>query len=259
MQTAQPAICAPLPLHARVLLFDLQFSNRQTANLTTALRHLQDLINGKDRAAGLGWPVLSALNARLDGLQPFPQPLSPAFIPATPYALWIWIRGDEAGEIFHQSRQCINRLAPTFRLRAVRELALYAEGRDLTGYRDGTENPSGDAISDTAFLHEGSPGMRGSSFLALQTWQHDWNALDQLNEASRNLIIGRTQRDDHEIAEAPATAHIRRTAQEDFQPEAFLWRRSMPWIHVMDAGLLFQAFAASVTAFAAQIHRMSGQ
>ena len=34
---------------------------------------------------------------------------------------------------------------------------------------------------------------------------------------------------DEEIDEAPETSHVKRTAQEDFEPPAFMLRRSMPW------------------------------
>jgi len=52
---------------------------------------------------------------------------------------------------------------------------------------------------------------------------------------------------------------VKRTAQESFEPEAFLLRRSMPWSRNMNSGLMFVAFGHSFDAFEAQLHRMIGK
>jgi porphyrinogen peroxidase len=51
---------------------------------------------------------------------------------------------------------------------------------------------------------------------------------------------------------------VKRTAQESFEPEAFVLRRSMPWMMSMQAGLMFVAFGKSFDAFEAQMRRMAG-
>ena len=51
---------------------------------------------------------------------------------------------------------------------------------------------------------------------------------------------------------------MKRTAQESFEPEAFILRRSMPWAEGMSAGLMFVAFGKSFAAFEAQLNRMLG-
>ncbi|MEL0028198.1 MAG: peroxidase, partial [Perlucidibaca sp.] len=61
-----------------------------------------------------------------------------------------------------------------------------------------------------------------------------------------------------ELEDAPDSAHVKRTAQEDFDPEAFVLRRSMPWTAGRRAGLVFVAFGSSLAAFEAQLTRMSG-
>jgi putative iron-dependent peroxidase len=57
---------------------------------------------------------------------------------------------------------------------------------------------------------------------------------------------------------APPSAHVKRTAQESFEPAAFVLRRSMPWADGQRAGLVFVAFGASLEAFEAQLRRMAG-
>jgi putative iron-dependent peroxidase len=74
----------------------------------------------------------------------------------------------------------------------------------------------------------------------------------------RDNIIGRRVSDNEELPDAPDSAHVKRTAQEDFEPEAFVVRRSMPWADADREGLAFVAFGASLDAFEAQLTRMSG-
>jgi putative iron-dependent peroxidase len=55
-----------------------------------------------------------------------------------------------------------------------------------------------------------------------------------------------------------ASSHVKRTAQESFEPKAFVLRRSMPWADGMCGGLNFVAFGKSFDAFEAQLRRMVG-
>jgi putative iron-dependent peroxidase len=59
-------------------------------------------------------------------------------------------------------------------------------------------------------------------------------------------------------ADAPASAHVKRTAQESCEPEAFILRRSMPSAKGSRGGLNFVAFGKSFDAFEAQLKRMIG-
>lgn len=50
---------------------------------------------------------------------------------------------------------------------------------------------------------------------------------------------------------------MKRTAQEDYTPPAFMVRRSMPWARTEAQGLEFVAFARTLDAFENVLHRMS--
>jgi putative iron-dependent peroxidase len=78
-------------------------------------------------------------------------------------------------------------------------------------------------------------------------------------EDDQNHCIGRRLSDNEELEDAPEFAHVKRTAQESFEPEAFVLRRSMPWLASTQAGLMFVAFGRSFEAFEAQMRRMAGQ
>jgi putative iron-dependent peroxidase len=92
----------------------------------------------------------------------------------------------------------------------------------------------------------------------VQQWVHDFDAFERMAPAERDEAVGRRLRDNEELADAPASAHVKRTAQEDFEPPAFVLRRSMPWARDAQAGLLFLAFGKSLDAFEAQLRRMAG-
>jgi putative iron-dependent peroxidase len=179
-------------------------------------------------------------------------------IPATPSALWVWLRGTARGELVLATRRITQILLPVLTLDRVVDVFRYGSGRDLTGYEDGTENPEGEQASAAALVQDTGPSHDGGSFAAVQQWEHDFAAFERLSQAARDAAIGRRLHDNVELANAPASAHVKRTAQESFDPPAFLLRRSMPWAEDARAGLLFLAFGKSFDAFETQLRRMVG-
>ncbi|WP_455229533.1 Dyp-type peroxidase [Geopseudomonas aromaticivorans] len=250
MTHAQPGILAtPVPAQARHLFFALEAAEA----LPAALDRLATRVDGETIVAGLGPSLLQALGRHLDGLRAFPVlDGAPVDIPSTQHALWCWLRGDDRGELLHRSRELIAALAPALRLVQASDAFRYREGRDLTGYEDGTENPEGEEAVAAAITAD------GGSFAAVQHWVHDLDHFQRMPQAEQDDIIGRRQSDNEELEDAPESAHVKRTAQESFAPEAFVVRRSMPFSDGEQAGLLFLAFGHSLDAFEAQLKRMAG-
>jgi porphyrinogen peroxidase len=71
-------------------------------------------------------------------------------------------------------------------------------------------------------------------------------------------VIGRRADTNEEISDAPAFAHVKRSAQESYDPPAFMFRRSMPWASGDEEGLLFIAFVESLDRFERMMRRMVG-
>lgn len=254
MNKYQPGILQPIPAHARHLTFSL----RAGANPRAALRALHALADGEHLVVGVGESLARVLGRDIEGLRAFPSFTGVGLeIPSTPSALWIWVRGAERGELFHRSQQANRALGPAFQLVHAVDAFRYSTGRDLTGYEDGTENPKG-AKAGRVALVSGSPGLECSSFAAVQQWIHDFPRFHAMSPRQRDNAIGRRRSSNAEIASAPPSAHVKRTAQESFEPAAFVVRRSMPWVEAMRAGLMFVAFGASLDAFEAQLRRMAG-
>jgi putative iron-dependent peroxidase len=211
---------------------------------------------------GIGAPLAACWDSSVDGLRTFPALSGPGVqIPSTQHALWCWLRGDDQGELVHRSNAIADSLNKTFRLEQVLDAFKYGEGElglDLTGYEDGTENPTGDDAVAAAIVQDVAEGMDGSTFVAVQQWVHDLRDFSALPQTEQDHIIGRRKSDNAEIEDAPASAHVKRTEQESFTPDAFVLRRSMPWAGEFGEGLMFVAFGNTLDAFERQLRRMAG-
>jgi len=255
MGNSQSGILADVPKLARYVSFSIV----PDSNPAPVVQELPGCIDGDKCVVGIGTSLVSALDATIPGLSVFPN-LSGKGIstPSTPSALWCWLRGNDRGDLIHQTLTLQNQLGAAFEIDDVVDSFQYADSRDLTGYEDGTENPVGDKAEHVAIIQNAGPGMDGSSFVAVQQWVHDLSHFNSFPQNEQDNIIGRHKSDNEEFDDAPDSAHVKRTAQESFDPEAFIVRRSMPWCDASDEGLVFVAFGHSFAAFEAQLKRMMG-
>jgi porphyrinogen peroxidase len=178
-------------------------------------------------------------------------------IPRTPADVILRVAGGDAGMVMHRERALLTAL-PGLELVDRVDAFVHRDSRDLTGYEDGTENPTGEHAAWTALANGAGPGLDGSSVLAVQRWAHDLDGFEAMSGPDQDAMVGRARGSNEELADAPESAHVKRTAQEDFAPEAFLVRRSMPWRDHRGAGLLFASFSATLDPFEAQLRRMVG-
>ena len=251
MTSSQPGILAAVPTLSRYL----EFIVLPDVDPAPALKELASRPVDDATVIGLGPALVDGLGGTIDGLRPFPALSGPGcHVPSTQADLWVWLRGTDRGDIAHSARALANVLRPAFRCDRNVDGFKYRGGLDLSGYEDGTENPEGDDAVEAA-IDQGS----GASFVAVQQWVHDLNHFETLPQDERDNIIGRRQSDNEELDDAPVSAHVKRTAQESFDPEAFVVRRSMPWADAGGEGLMFVAFGKSLDAFEAQLRRMTGQ
>ena len=255
MSLVQPGILAPLPALGRYL----SFSALPQGDMSGALRALCERVDGQRLVIGVGESLVRTLGREVPGLHSFAGAVGPGLeLPATPAALWCWLRGDDRGELVHLTRAVQAAVAGALALDQVIEAFRHGNGLDLSGYEHGTENPTGDDALQAATVVGQGTGLDGGSFCAVQQWLHDFGRFDAMSPHEQDHAIGRRRSDNVELDDAPPSAHVKRTAQESFEPEAFMLRRSMPWAEGSRAGLVFVAFGKSFDAFEVQLRRMIG-
>ncbi len=116
----------------------------------------------------------------------------------------------------------------------------YRHDRDLTGFIDGTENPTLIDAPDVSLVPDGSPGA-GGAVLLLQKWAHDVAAWESLPVARQEEVMGRTKPDSIEVEEKAPDSHVASTDQDRFGK---VFRRNMPYGNVTDHGTMFVGFSA---------------
>ncbi|TNF27031.1 MAG: Dyp-type peroxidase [Deltaproteobacteria bacterium] len=253
--SCQAAILSAVPPHAIFVFAELAAGADplEAAAQLAAASHPDHLV------VGLGSTFLAALGADIPGMRPFPALVGPGVsMPRTPSALVLRISGVDPGEVLHRERAVLAALSAFTVVDRVAGF-MYGPSLDLTGYEDGTENPDTDDAPAVALLDGHGPGLDGGSVLAVQRWVHDLDAFGAMSRHAQDHTFGRERDGNAEIEDAPESAHVKRTAQEDFDPEAFLWRRSMPWRDQRGQGLVFVSFSATMDPFEAQCRRMVGE
>lgn len=250
----QPDVLRPAPPGARFATFTL----RPGADARGVLQALAELPFDRRTVLGLGAPLLAAagVDPEAVGLRCFPDDLG--LFPCTQGALWACFGHADPGQAFDAQRAFDARLCSALALADETDAFVYRKGKDLSGFEDGTENPKGKAAAEAALVRGRGVGLDGGSFVAVQKWVHDLAALEAMPPLARDHVIGRARKGNKELADAPPSAHVKRTAQESFEPEAFVVRRSMPWSDARAAGLVFVAFGATLDPFEAQLRRMAG-
>ena len=116
----------------------------------------------------------------------------------------------------------------------------YQHDRDLTGFIDGTENPTLVEAPGYVLVPEGSAG-EGGTVLLLQKWEHDADVWEALPVQEQELAMGRTKLDSVELEDKPADSHVASTDQDRF---GHIFRRNMAYGTVTNHGTMFVGFAS---------------
>ena len=175
-------------------------------------------------------------------------------MPATQHDAVLWISGSAYDVVFDVAHSAIL---------AVKDLASVAEetsswpyrhDRDLTGFIDGSENPSLIDASDAALIAEGHTG-EGGSILLLQKWKHDTAAWESLTVDLQERIMGRRKSDGVELDDKPPDSHVASTDQDRYGK---IFRRNMPYGSVTDHGTMFVGFSAEQRRLSEMLESMAG-
>jgi porphyrinogen peroxidase len=175
-------------------------------------------------------------------------------MPATQHDALVWLSGSAYDVVFDMARSVVRALAGQASLKQETSSWAYQHDRDLTGFVDGSENPTLlDAPAD-ALLPERVPGAAGSVLL-LQKWKHLVTEWEALPVAQQERIMGRTKRDSVEIENKAPDSHVALTDQDKF---GNIFRRNMPYGSVADHGTVFVGFSADQRRLSGMLDSMAG-
>jgi len=222
-----------------------------------SLREPRTTMGGVNLVAGFGpelWREVAPEDAP-EGLVGFNGPLSGESaleMPATQHDAVLWLSGSAYDVIFETSRLAIGELAEVAAVAEETSSWPYRHDRDLTGFIDGTENPSLVEASDVTVIGEDEPGS-GGTVLLLQKWAHDANEWESLPDADQELVIGRRKVDSVELDDKPSDSHVASTDQDRLGK---IFRRNMPYGTVTDHGTMFVGFSADQQILASMLESM---
>jgi porphyrinogen peroxidase len=175
-------------------------------------------------------------------------------MPATQRDAMLWLSGSAYDVVFELARKAI---AEVSELAAVAEETsswLYMHDRDLTGFIDGTENPSLIDAPELALIPDAEPGG-GGTILLLQKWEHDAPMWEALSVAAQEQVTGRLKSDSTELDDKPEDSHVASTDQDRFGK---IFRRNMPYGTVSNHGTMFVGFSADQQRLSAMLESMAG-
>jgi porphyrinogen peroxidase len=107
----------------------------------------------------------------------------------------------------------------------------YFDERDIIGFVDGTENPTGTALLEAAVIGPEDPAFAGGSYVIVQKYLHDMAGWNALPTEEQERIIGRTKLADIELDDAvkPTSAHNALTTITENGRELQIVRDNMPF------------------------------
>ncbi len=232
------------------------------ARALVAVREPRSTVGGANRVIGFRpslWKQLAPQQAA--DVRDFDAPIRGAdgfTMPATQADIWVWFSAASYDVVFDMGKAAIESLAPYATLEREQQGWSYRHNRDLTGFEDGTENPTLDAVPEIVAVDGGKPGA-GGSVLLFQVWKHQGRSFDDLPVQKQEAVIGRTKADSVELdAHMPKDAHVSRTKVLSGGEELKIFRRNVPYGIVSDHGTLFIGFSAEQSRMHRMLEQMAG-
>ncbi|MEW6998251.1 Dyp-type peroxidase [Colwelliaceae bacterium BS250] len=270
MAREQFGICAEPNLHSYYLLFNVV--DNKNAFIRKALSKLpaifEDYADQFSESNLIGVIAIGACywdefypQARPKQLRQFSAlQCDDRIAPANDFDLYIEIRSDRADVNHVVSVKVCELLGNAVELIEQVKGFRYLDGRDLTGFVDGTENPKGLHKREIALVKEDADiDFVKGSYLHIQRYRHNMQLWQSLEEKQQEDVFGRTKRDDIEYddADKPLTAHTKRANLKDINGNSLeVLRQSMPYGHMKTQGLFFLSYCYTPENFELQLKSM---
>jgi porphyrinogen peroxidase len=179
---------------------------------------------------------------------------------ATPGDLLFHIRAKRMDLCFELATQIMVRIgdavSPADEVHGFR----YFDDRDLMGFVDGTENPTGQEAVDAVVIGAEDPEFAGGSYVIVQKYLHDLKGWNALSTEAQERIIGRTKLSDIELDDSvkPSSAHSALTTITEDGKEVKILRDNMPFGRAGEAefGTYFIGYSRSPSTIEQMLENM---
>ena len=266
------SVILPLPSdHARFIVLRLK-----DLTISELKEQLEDLFNTRDRlitqhpkaqiktAVAFGPELWAQLYSKAPAGFKQLDPIQGSFnMPVAPADVLIHIAAQRTDICFALSQAFFDGIQDKVEVLDERVCFRNFDGRDLTGFIDGTENPQfPDDRAETALLAEDAGIFADGSFVFAQRYAHNLDKWKKLKVDAQEHVIGRTKLESIELNEdeQPENSHISRTVVEDGEGEELaILRHSLPYGDGRgDQGLFFIAYTKDLSIIDSMLVRMFG-
>jgi len=270
MAREQFGVCAEANLHGTYLL--LNAHDDSNAHIKEALSRLPELFDHYadqfSEANLIGVAAIGANywdefypEARPALLKPFPAMVNEDRVaPTNSIDLYIEIRSDRLDVNHIVSQKVCDLFADSVDLIEQVQCFRFLDGRDLTGFVDGTENPKGRHRREIALVSEANDSdFSGGSYLHIQRYRHNlilWNSMEVKDQEE---VFGRSKVENIEFhnEDKALTAHTKRTNLKDAQGKSIeIVRQSMPYGNTKMQGLFFVSYCSTPESFEVMLKSM---
>ena len=272
MAREQFGVCAEPSLHGYYLLFNALddknlFLRKALSRLPALFDHYADRFSEANLAGVIAigtnfWDVLYP-QGRPKNLRQFPEmAIEDRIAPTNNYDLYIEIRGDRADVNHIVATKVCQLLADSVELVEQIRAFRFLDGRDLTGFVDGTENPQGHHRRRVALITEAQDAeFSAGSYLHIQRYRHNLNLWNSLEVKEQEDVFARTKINNEEYSEEnkSPSSHIKRANIKDSAGNSIeILRQSMPYGDMKIQGLFFVAYCHSPEPFELILKSMIG-
>ncbi|HEV2238502.1 MAG TPA: Dyp-type peroxidase [Ktedonobacterales bacterium] len=179
---------------------------------------------------------------------------------ATPGDLLFHIRAERGDLCFELERLLLNALGDAVAVVDEVQGFRYFDARDLLGFVDGTENPTGNALYEAALLGAEDAAFAGGAYVVVQKYLHNLTAWSELTVEEQESIVGRTKLDDVERDDAGGRKSHRslNTLVDADGSEHDILRDNMPFGRPGQGefGTYFIGYARDLSVIERMIHNM---
>lgn len=180
--------------------------------------------------------------------------------PATGGDLLFHIRAERSDMCFDLERLILQALGDSVTVEDEVQGFRYFDSRDLLGFVDGTENPTGNAICQSALVQSDDAPFEGGSYVVVQKYLHRLDRWQALDTKSQEAIVGRSKLENVELEDPPGQESHKTltTIVDEHGVEHDILRDNMPFGRPGHAeyGTYFTGYSRNLWVIQQMLHNM---